>query len=288
MRATKAAFTLVELLVVITVIVVLLALLAPAMDKAIYQAELAGCAAQLRGIGTSVQGYALDHKRRYPYRAGVVEHHTGNGAVAAAWRPNALKGDGRAITNPWDDRPLYKTFMSLKLLLCPLSAKFDPDSPDTYGAEDLVYASYQLWFGWGYNYGTATAQKGMFRVGDRFQWGDDRFDLLASDRDEYDVGNGTSYADTSHADEAGALASFNHNGRQFAGSTLNTNFHSSGWNNWATQQQRGTIDMNFVHHDLSVSRENKLAHDDPRLVAVPLYAKTSSEFPVRGVRLPTP
>jgi len=37
----------IELLVVITIIVVLLSLLAPALDKAIYRAELPRCAASL-------------------------------------------------------------------------------------------------------------------------------------------------------------------------------------------------------------------------------------------------
>ena len=42
MRA-QSAFTLVELMVVITIIVLLLALMMPALDKAVYQAELASC-----------------------------------------------------------------------------------------------------------------------------------------------------------------------------------------------------------------------------------------------------
>ena len=65
------AFSLVELLVVITILVVLLALLAPAMDKAIYQAELAVCGAQQKAIASSSQGYAFDSRRSYPYRDGV-------------------------------------------------------------------------------------------------------------------------------------------------------------------------------------------------------------------------
>ena len=46
-RKSKIAFTLVELLVVITIIVILLVLLAPAMDRAIYQADLLACATNL-------------------------------------------------------------------------------------------------------------------------------------------------------------------------------------------------------------------------------------------------
>jgi len=42
------AFTLVELLVVFTIIVILLALLVPALGRAIYHARLAQCAGRLR------------------------------------------------------------------------------------------------------------------------------------------------------------------------------------------------------------------------------------------------
>jgi len=38
--------------VVITVVVVLLALLAPALHQAVYAAEMASCAARLKGIST--------------------------------------------------------------------------------------------------------------------------------------------------------------------------------------------------------------------------------------------
>src|ERR1041385_7231650 len=67
-------FTLIELLVVITVIVTLLAMLAPALDQAVYQAELAVCAAQLGGMGRGVLTYAASYKRHYPARPGVVSN----------------------------------------------------------------------------------------------------------------------------------------------------------------------------------------------------------------------
>src|SRR5688500_3053707 len=65
------AFTLIELLVVITIIVVLLSMLTPALDRAIYQAELAVCAANQDAIAGAVVVYAAGHRRMYPYRVGV-------------------------------------------------------------------------------------------------------------------------------------------------------------------------------------------------------------------------
>ena len=66
--ASCPGFTLVELLVVITVIVVLLSLLAPGLDQAIYQAELAACGASLDATATGITTYAMNHKRAYPDR----------------------------------------------------------------------------------------------------------------------------------------------------------------------------------------------------------------------------
>src|SRR3970040_128099 len=70
----KRGFTLIELLVVITIIVVLLALLTPALDKAIYQAELAVCATHLKTIANGAALYAGEYKRRWPYRQQVMEN----------------------------------------------------------------------------------------------------------------------------------------------------------------------------------------------------------------------
>src|ERR1041385_4304760 len=69
------AFTLIELLVVVTIIVILLALLVPSLDRAVYQAELAACAAQQRGVATGSITYAAHYSRSYPYR-GVVHDMT--------------------------------------------------------------------------------------------------------------------------------------------------------------------------------------------------------------------
>jgi len=84
----NSGFTLVELLVVITIIVILLALLTPAMDKAIYQAELAVCGAKLNGIAAGVTLCASANRRHYPHTGlaygSPQTAWIGNGTVAGA------------------------------------------------------------------------------------------------------------------------------------------------------------------------------------------------------------
>ena len=63
MRKDNTAFTLIELLVVVTIIVVLLALLTPALDTAIEQANIAVCGSHLKGIGQASVTYALENKK---------------------------------------------------------------------------------------------------------------------------------------------------------------------------------------------------------------------------------
>src|SRR5687768_10280921 len=102
----QVGFTLVELLVVVAIIAVLLALLMPAMDKAIYQAELAACAATQKGIVSGATLYAMNYKRSFPNR-----YVAGNSPLMAAElrRSAAL-----------DDRPKLTAFIPLKGLLDPL------------------------------------------------------------------------------------------------------------------------------------------------------------------------
>ncbi len=62
----KNGFTLVELLVVISIIAVLLSLLVPAMDKAVEQSQLVGCFGNQHAIAQAQSLYHHDFKHYYP------------------------------------------------------------------------------------------------------------------------------------------------------------------------------------------------------------------------------
>ena len=57
---TRSGFTLIEQLVVVTILVLLLALLAPALDRAVYSAELTVCGTTLRTLASSAAGVDLN------------------------------------------------------------------------------------------------------------------------------------------------------------------------------------------------------------------------------------
>src|SRR5688572_4594237 len=96
------AFTLIELLVVVTIIVVLLSMLAPALDKAIYQAELVQCGGKLKLMGSAVTLYTFDNKKHYPDRTLKDRKHK---------EPGHLPINPQTVYHPtvtYDMRPIHK------------------------------------------------------------------------------------------------------------------------------------------------------------------------------------
>jgi prepilin-type N-terminal cleavage/methylation domain-containing protein/prepilin-type processing-associated H-X9-DG protein len=79
--AAASGFTLVELLVVIAIVVVLLSLLAPALDRAISEAEAAVCGANVHNLGQALHQYAQASRWYLP-----------DAMIFGIWRPNDNRG----------------------------------------------------------------------------------------------------------------------------------------------------------------------------------------------------
>ena len=259
------AFTLVELLVVITVILVMLALLVPAMEKAIYQSELAVCAARLHAVGVGTISYAIDHRRYYPIRPA---------AMIGTIEPYMI------ARREHDIRPIVGGHIDLKQLNDPLCVQVDLQ-----GAKQgsLIWASYNMWFGWGYEINPSESV--MRRMGDRFTYKNSSFNLLASDMDIRRNG-----FQGSHPDADGLMSLFSMQDEQFEPAQAATALGEVGTRSWwimtSQNPRRGLIDMNTLADDASVKRYPDLIYsDDPRMTRVP-YRRNSDDVTADWIYIP--
>lgn len=261
-------FSLIELLVVITIIVVLLAILVPALDRVIYRAELAVCASNLSNTADGLVTYTLSHNRRYPHRQGVV-----NGD----WEAHKIY-QGFPNVVPIDERPALKGFVQLKMTLDPLCDVIDIGEEDT-APEDIVFRNSHQWAGFRW-FGHA----GMNKLGNTLHWTDDvyypqprsfKFRLLASDRDFINLEQ--RIVDSSHPDDEGLLENMSWQSEDVSGgfgvladTALQATY--SGWYRLG-DPYRGKSDLNYAYDDGSVQRFDGVLHQgDERMTRVPHFA----------------
>jgi len=269
-RPFHCAFTLIELLVVITIMIVLLALLTPALEQAIYQAELAVCGTNLNGVALGVTSYALDYKRRYPHRPPSPLPNGGE----SARRPNVLTMSAvQSPTFPHDERPIIQAHIPINAMLkCPLAKDIDLVNTDL---DSTVHSNYSLWYGWYIVGPDRVKHKPMARLGDRLGWEDDtsqgrrryEFSVIATDME-------SSVIQAAHPDKDGTLTNIVLQdeyaslglveGAEFP--DARAKYVLSFWSGSAT---RGLMDRNFAYADGSVNRMMDLSVDDERMVPVP-------------------
>ena len=239
----RRAFTLIELLVVVAIIVALIAILLPAMGRAIYTANLAICGSHIKQIGLGATNYAADFHRSYPYR------YT-NG------KPNDIMQGGI------DDRPVIDDYVDLhQLINCPM---LEPVDWVNTNPTSSMESAYNLFFGYGY-----AGETRMSKIGTRWTWAGRSYDLLVSDRDV--VANNNDYVHGTHPDRDGIM--YNEALNQ-AASPLGGNYTLSRWINY-DRSDRGLIDMNAGYADLSVHLLSGLEVNDERLTPVPEFANGS-------------
>jgi prepilin-type N-terminal cleavage/methylation domain-containing protein len=167
----RNGFTLVELLVVITIIVLLLAMLAPALDRAIYAAELARCGGQMKGVTSGVTSYAMGHNRQYPYREGVRHPQNTNYQIKQmSGSPN------QSGTLGFDERPMLRPWVNLDAYVCPPAGSISVSRSE---AETILFLPFQMFYG--YQWRGAGGGQGMFKLGDTITYNGHRFSTMVSD-----------------------------------------------------------------------------------------------------------
>jgi prepilin-type N-terminal cleavage/methylation domain-containing protein len=278
-----SGFTLVELLVVISIIVVLLSMLAPAMDRAVYEAEMAVCQTQHSAIARGASVYAMGFRRMYPYRPTMQSE---NGQFCRI-QSRIAGGLGN------DDRPILREFIGIKTFQDPLNPKVDYDTPlnDVW----VLPSTWLLFGGRGIIDPAKNKHQAMTKVGDRLKWQGSThpgwtpndsgiarewaFDYLTSEEDWNRLSDEIR---TAHPDDAGLLEA---QGLQGESVFLVLNGFRSRW--IARSANRGKIHQNFARADGSTRRLNNIEnHDRNQTVEIPEFEDDGSNFPSNAGHLP--
>jgi len=248
------AFTLVELMVTVTIIVVLVAILLPSVERATYEAKFAACAANLRGIAISVHTYGTDFVRWYPYRQGV----TYSTADWWAWYPMKLRQDSV------DERPVLSGYIQVQEQFNDPLGPAKVELGDTLAPSRYIYDSYNLFYGWQYRHvgdGSGAEEEPMFKIGQRFSWSDAdgelRLNVIASDHDRRVI---TGTQNTSNHPDASNVLKYD----VAAPGAVEL------YSRWANmEQRRGELDVNVAYDDGSARGARGLSVGDDREIRVP-------------------
>lgn len=282
------AFTLLELLVVITIIVALLTMLAPALDRAVYEADLAVCSGNFNGMGTAAVAYATAHRRFYPQRK------TGYVSNAIVWG---------AVDGPTDERPMFRTMFNINQQF------HDPFAPkvdfETRKSAQGALSDPHMYFGFRY-----TGEQGLIRLGHRLTWRGVSVSVLAADQDQIITNTGAGWATASHPDintgrmvaegwqdsergAGGGLVSLNIQGQSISPATTAGTAAYYTFSYWIQNPgwQRGPLDLNYLFIDGSVVRYRQVTYNDSRMWMFPTipYAYYPTDVTTTdGIYTPTP
>ncbi len=176
-RQSAHGFTLVELLVVVSIIALLISILLPALSRARDQAKLVKCLAHIRGTGQAATVFAADHNNHFQLATDEFGVNTADsahqkyaygGGELLAWPVAIAQASGIGYGYNWDwgvratpDDVLTKTeFMKkdLEIVTCPadkvristpyypretsLPGDGDPNNPIPGGGDNLSYWGY--------------------------------------------------------------------------------------------------------------------------------------------------
>lgn len=261
-RTSNVGFSLVELLVVVSIIVILLAIAAMAVDKALYAANLARDGTNLSAIAKGVTSYAAGNKTRYPQRLAVERDRERGGG----WNMlNLMARDAGNPGGPDDDRVRLREYIPMDALADPLGGDIDMDDTTkadgvvainytgvgaTQSGTEVLLANYVLLFGVTFS-GEGGAR--MSRTNERLNIDGNKTTVLAGDLNHVAPQPHYGYwIESSHPDKDGRLQFEKWYNR---GNLMRSMWHrlntGAGW----PDPPRGMCDYNYAYKDGSVTRE---------------------------------
>ncbi|MBI1369626.1 MAG: prepilin-type N-terminal cleavage/methylation domain-containing protein [Planctomycetes bacterium] len=246
----RRAFTLIEMLVVVTIITLLMAILTPSLSKARYTARLTICAAQEHQISLAALSYAAGNFGVFPYRSTCVGLNP---------KPFQIKYYDE------DDRPMFAKYFSFDTLQCPFNRFTDPKFIETTTADEIMLG-YEMYFGTSVNRNDPASY--MFRLSDRPTtpdlWTGKRTEvsvLVADlDVDWFWIQNWYS----SHPDREPSKLRF----IQALGTSPPGDTHTFARWGIGPPGERGLIDRNFIFRDGSHRLITDIAMHDDRLARI--------------------
>jgi prepilin-type N-terminal cleavage/methylation domain-containing protein len=266
---TGSAFTLVELLVVVSIIAVLTAMLIPAMEGAMYQVQLVKCGSNLKLIAAAGTVYASDNQNYYPHRSNNF------------WDPLTLRHPF-ATNGAYDMREQLKNYLPVDMFLDPLCGQVDL-RPEADTATTAVMSTYYVFFGWGVVDTQDGSVKGdaMTQRGQRFSYDNRRFNVVAADQDEQNSSWPNVVTSHNGYNPKMVLRQFQNLNNQFT----RTYWERRAWSGPQGRKSRGPVDNNYAYDDGSVTRRVGVLVNDDNMVRLPITSET--EFAAgRAMQLP--
>lgn len=238
-RQSRRGFTLVELLVIITILAILLALLLPALSSGRNAARMTRCKSNLSQIVAGAINYASDHDGNWFYREGLEKYLTGDLSSRDMLIPNFLRQRGQ-----FDDTAIMKGYIR-DGLGCPFVRDVRIFDTNTNHLRRIY--SYSLYFGWQ----LMGNERQMRRVGDTMTFEGDEFNVVAADL----FVHASSYVQSSHPIPGTTLLSFD-------GSSVGSYYQGDAY----PEGEGYPVELNFAMSDGSVIT---LSASDERLRKVP-------------------
>lgn len=182
MPTKRPRFTLIELMVVVTIIFILAALLLPALTRARYTAKKVVCMNNLKQQVAGLSSYAADNDRWYP----IGNDRNGNPALVSSsgpdiWRSHANNGGpprtNTLIRHYWGGNP-RDAYAITEIEQCPIAFPLHDGTGRGY------QLSYFQWWGRGHYGGHEVHGSPMARSGDLLVFDDDanwKINAIASD-----------------------------------------------------------------------------------------------------------